>query len=70
MTRRPTGTIMAPPKPCRTRAATRLEQRIAAAQAIDPAMKTAMARLNTRLAPEAIGHPAAQGNEDGKAEEV
>ena len=50
-TSRPTGTIMAPPMPCRKRAATKPPSDPAAAQAIDPAMNTASAARKTVRAP-------------------
>ncbi len=51
ITRRPTGTIMAPPIPWRNRASTNPVRELAAAQASDPTMNTAMAARKIRRAP-------------------
>ena len=48
---RPTGTIMAPPMPCRPRAATRPPSEVAKPQASEPRVKTAIATRNTWRAP-------------------
>ena len=48
---RPTGTIMAPPRPCRARAATSSPSEDERPQATDPSVKTAMATRNTCRAP-------------------
>ena len=50
-TRRPTGTINAPPMPWRMRAATSAAKEFETPQAIEPKVKTTIARLNTRRAP-------------------
>ena len=50
-TSRPTGTISAPPMPCRIRAATRAGSELAMPQAIDPKVNTTIAALKTRRAP-------------------
>ena len=44
---RPTGTIIAPPMPCKARAATRPPSELAMPQASEPRVKTAIATLNT-----------------------
>jgi hypothetical protein len=48
---RPTGTIIAPPMPCRNRATTKPESEVASVQASDPARNTSTAAANTRRAP-------------------
>jgi len=50
-TSRPTGTINAPPMPWRMRAATRAASEFAMPQPIEPKVKTTIAALKTRLAP-------------------
>src|SRR4051794_41980477 len=50
-TSRPTGTIMAPPTPCRTRVAVSIGRPVAAAQATDARVKIATAVMKTRRAP-------------------
>ena len=50
-TRRPTGTIMAPPTPWRKRAATKASSERLTAQHSDPTMNTAMALANVVRAP-------------------
>ena len=50
-TSRPTGVIIAPPRPCRMRAITKSVTEEDSAQPIEPTMKTAIARLNTMRAP-------------------
>src|SRR5712691_7835987 len=50
-TNRPTGVIIAPPKPCTMRAITKSVTEPDSAQPIEPTMKTAMAIENTRRAP-------------------
>ncbi len=50
-TSRPTGVIIAPPSPCRTRASTNPSSELDSPQAIEPAVKTAMALANTVRAP-------------------
>ena len=47
MTMRPTGTIIAPPTPCRKRAATKAGSESEKAQQIDPSMKMQMAERKT-----------------------
>ena len=49
--RRETGTIMAPPTPCTTRAATRSGSVVDAAQRPDPITNMARAERKTRLVP-------------------
>ena len=49
--RRPTGVIIAPPTPCRKRAATKASRELDMAQAREPSMKTAMAHWKTNRAP-------------------
>ncbi|GJD74853.1 hypothetical protein CFIICLFH_3092 [Methylobacterium goesingense] len=51
ITRRPTGTIMAPPTPWKNRAATKPTSEFEAAQASEPAMNTPRAIRNTVRAP-------------------
>ncbi len=48
---RPTGVIMAPPIPCRNRAATKPSSDPAMAQASEPRTKIPIAQRNTVLAP-------------------
>ncbi len=48
---RPTGVIMAPPMPCRMRAATKSCSECDSAQPIEPSTKTAIAIRNTLRAP-------------------
>ena len=50
-TRRPTGTIMAPPMPCRMRASTRTPSEFACPQAIEPRVNTTIAARNTVRVP-------------------
>ena len=49
--RRPTGTIIAPPVPWRTRAATKPASELEKPHRIDPAVKTTMAARNTVRVP-------------------
>src|SRR5665213_1923086 len=50
-TSRPTGVIIAPPRPCTMRAITKSLIEEDSAQPIEPSMNTATARLNTRRGP-------------------
>ena len=50
-TSRPTGTIIAPPTPCRTRVATSVGRSTAAAQPSEARVKMAMAIMKIRRAP-------------------
>ena len=50
-TRRPTGTIMAPPTPCSARASTSCSSDCDSAQAIEPVVNTKIAVANTLRAP-------------------
>ncbi len=50
-TSRPTGTIIAPPRPCSTRAATRKPRLSARPHRIEPTVNTAMAARNTVRVP-------------------
>ncbi len=50
-TRRPTGTIIAPPRPWNTRAAIRVESEDEAPHRIEPSVKTTIALQNTVRAP-------------------
>ena len=50
-TRRPTGTIIAPPRPWNTRAAMRVESEVEAPQRIEPRVKTTIAVQKTVRAP-------------------
>ena len=50
-TRRPTGTIIAPPIPCKMRAPTNSGKLFTAEQATDPSVKTTMAEQKTVRAP-------------------
>ena len=69
--RRPTGTIMAPPKPCRMRGGDQLGQRSASSpQNTEPIVKMMIAVAEDRARAESIGHPAADRNEDGEAQQV
>ena len=47
----PTGSIMAPPIPCRMRASTKVSRLGAMPHRIDPRVKTIIAARNTRRAP-------------------
>ena len=47
----PTGTIIAPPMPCRIRAATSIGSETLAAQPMDATVKTTIAVMNTRRTP-------------------
>ena len=49
--RRETGTIMAPPTPCTTRAATRNGREPDMAQSTEPAVNSTTEERNTRLVP-------------------
>ena len=51
ITIRPTGTIMAPPMPCRNRAATKLKKECVKPHSIEPSMKTPSEARNTVRAP-------------------
>ena len=48
---RPTGTIMAPPQPCRMRQATRTWMLLEIPQSNDPSVNRPMAEANTRRVP-------------------
>jgi len=50
-TRRPTGTIIAPPMPCKNRVATSMPSEPLAAQPIEPSRNTAIADMNVVRAP-------------------
>ena len=50
-TNRPTGTIIAPPMPCRNRAATNAPNESEAAQPTEPSRNTPMAAMKVGLAP-------------------
>ena len=50
-TRRPTGTIIAPPMPCRTREATRNARLSARPHSTEPMVNTAIAARNTVRVP-------------------
>ena len=50
-TSRPTGTINAPPMPCKMRAATSAGSEVAMPQPIEPKVKTTIASVKTRRAP-------------------
>jgi hypothetical protein len=50
-TSRPTGTIIAPPAPCRTRVAVSTSRLGAAAHAAEASVNSAIASVNTRRAP-------------------
>ena len=49
--RRPTGVVMAPPNPCKARAASRLSRFCDAPQSAEPSMNRPSAPQNRRLAP-------------------
>ncbi len=49
--RRPTGTIMAPPQPCRTRQATSRWMLLISPHSSEPSVKMPMAEANTRRVP-------------------
>ncbi len=51
ITRRPTGTIIAPPRPCTTRKATNSGRLFDVPHSIEPKVNTAMAAMNTVRAP-------------------
>ena len=67
---RPTGTIMAPPQPCRMRQATSTWMLVEMPQRNEPSVKSADGGGEHAARAEAVGHPAADGNEDGEAERV
>ena len=48
---RPTGTIIAPPTPCRTRIATSIGSDMLTAQPSEASVNTAIAAMNTRRTP-------------------
>ncbi len=50
-TSRPTGTIIAPPRPWKTRAAISVGRPVEAPQRIEPSVKTTIAEQNTVRAP-------------------
>ncbi len=54
--RRPTGTIMAPPRPCSTRNSTSEGSELAAPHRAEPSAKKAMAPQKTRRAPKRSAH--------------
>ena len=69
-TRRPTGTIIAPPMPCRMRATDELRQRLreAAEDRAEGEHDDRGAEHGARA--EAVGHPAAERDEDGEAQQI
>ena len=58
---RPTGTIMAPPRPCSTRNSTRLVSELAAPHSAEPSEKKAIAPQKTRRAPKRSAHQPLSG---------
>ena len=48
---RPTGTIIAPPRPCKTRNSTSSGSEVAAPHSAEPSENNTIARQNTRLVP-------------------
>ena len=69
-TSRATGVIIAPPMPCRKRASTKSTSEPENAQAIEPMTKTPIADAEDALGAEAVGHPAADRDEDGERDEI
>ena len=66
MVRRPTGTIIAPPQPCRMRHDEHVDA-LEIPQRNDPIVKIPIAEANTGGAI-AIRHPTADGNENRQAQ--
>ena len=69
-TSRPTGTIIAPPVPCTNRPATSAPSESLSAQPTEPSRNTAIADDERRARAEAVGDPAADGNEHGEREQI
>ena len=65
--RRPTGNIIAPPRPWQKRPAIRLCRSQASAQAIDDKVNTAIAAANTVLAPKRSAHQPLMGMKIARA---
>ncbi len=70
MVRRPTGTIMAPPQPCRMRHATSTWMLLEMPQRNDPSVNRPMADANTRRVPNRSAIQPLIGNEDRQAQGV
>src|ERR1700730_6389622 len=69
-TSRPTGTIMAPPKPCSTRAAVSSTALLLRPQRTEPRVNSPMPARKTVAPAEPVGGPAADRDEDRDAEQV
>ncbi len=69
-TSRPTGTIIAPPRPWNTRAAISVGSECEAPHRIEPRVKTTIAARNTRARAEPVGDPAGGGNEHRQRQQV
>ncbi len=69
-TRRPTGTIIAPPMPWTMRAAMSVGRLSAMPHPAEPKVKTAIAQQNTGRAPNRSAIQPDSGNEHGKAQEI
>ena len=66
--RRPTGTIMAPPQPCRMRAATSMWMLPTSPHRNEPRREDPDGRGEDTACPVAVRHPATHGNEDREAQ--
>ena len=66
----PTGVIIAPPMPCRKRASTKVEQRAGDGAGDRAEDEDADRDAEDRLGAEAVGHPAADRDEDGERDEI
>ena len=69
-TSRPTGTIIAPPMPCRVRASTSCQIAVAKPHRIEPSMKTTIASAEHAARAEPVGDPAADRDEHREREQV
>ena len=69
-TSRPTGTIIAPPVPCTNRPATSAPSESLSAQPTEPTQEHGDRRHERRARAEAVGDPAADGNEHREREQI
>ena len=70
ITSRPTGTIMAPPMPCRKRATTKPSSEFDAGAGERARHEHAERRAEDRARAEPVGHPAGDRDEDREADEI
>ena len=70
MVSRPTGSIMAPPQPCRMRQATSKWMLFDMPQSNEPSVKMPMAEANTRRVPKRLAIQPLIGNEHGEAQGI